>query len=252
MFSYEPQNSAGCYVKSLGFYWRSDEHSGEEGYALLARSSPGTPVELLKSTSSTWSDQARVTVHGSGSGSFDDVGRVVVHPRLPLVVVADGPVLKAYDTSLNEYWTAPTAGLASPIFHGVALAGGMSYTVYAALEVAGAGGSALTVVRYDAVDPLNAAGKLTVAPNVVDTRGSGRLETRPFVVFGLKGSPAGSVSVRIYDAAGNLNYTLPVTLDSNGRTEYRWHVDLRSGVYWAVAQGGGVNDKKPFSVVGDH
>jgi hypothetical protein len=176
---------------------------------------------------------------------------MAIPPSLPFVVVADGPVLRGYDTTLKPLWDLVPDSLSSPRFHGVAVGGsGASFVIYAALEVNGPGGGTLKVLRFDGTMPAAGKGKMLIAPNVVE-RSSGR----PYVFFRLIGNPGGSVSIRIFDVAGHLVTTIPAPLDGAGRAEVKWDVGTKSsttilpGTYWALADGGGVSDKKALAVV---
>ena len=99
--------------------------------------------------------------------------------------------------------------------------------------------------------PLTAGlGTLLIAPNVLDASAAGQ-----GIVFLAKGDPNGLVEVRIFDSAGQAMGILRIPLDANGegRTYYtKDGVGGRRpgpGLYWALAAGGGVNDRRKFMVV---
>lgn len=93
-------------------------------------------------------------------------------------------------------------------------------------------------------------GSLKIGPNKLDMANpSGQVK------FHLKGDPGGVTEVRIYNMAGQYMGTIPVLLNAGGVGVASY--DLKGvdgyipvpGAYWALAQGGGVNDKKLFFIV---
>jgi len=93
-------------------------------------------------------------------------------------------------------------------------------------------------------------GNMIIAPNTFDVSNpSGQVK------FHLKGDPGGVAEVRIYNAAGQYMGTIPVPLNAGGVGVASY--DLKGvdgyipvpGAYWALAQGGGVNDKQLFFIV---
>ena len=117
------------------------------------------------------------------------------------------------------------------------------------------------VITVEAVQPTVPStasivnGKLTeghmiVAPNVLNLSVSSSA-----LVFYARGNPNGVTTITVYDEAGGFFGKLTVPLDGSGLGHVNWagtplggH-QAGTGVYWAVASGSGVNDKKPFSIV---
>jgi N-acetylneuraminic acid mutarotase len=119
----------------------------------------------------------------------------------------------------------------------------------------GSGGGASSTIVTDALigEKLKSRlrpGEIIVAPNVMDPANPASQ-----VIFGLKGDPGETVSVDIYDEAGKFIGTVTVVLDPSGfgsgkivGAEVNGR-KLGTGVYWAVAKGGGVNARIRFAVV---
>jgi sugar lactone lactonase YvrE len=111
--------------------------------------------------------------------------------------------------------------------------------------------------RVRAFDPFSPAwetlrkGSILIAPNVLDPAAG-----RPVVGFHLQGNAGGRTDVALYNAAGRCVRIMHVVLDATGAGEASYSSagasgrPLGPGVYWAVASGGGVNDRKPFFVAG--
>ena len=91
---------------------------------------------------------------------------------------------------------------------------------------------------------------MVIAPNVLDySRGNA------FVNLVFRGDPGGTTDLRIYNEAGRMVLYKSVPLGSGGQVllKFDGHGDssqlLGSGVYWVIANGGGITAKKPFVVV---
>jgi hypothetical protein len=92
-------------------------------------------------------------------------------------------------------------------------------------------------------------GKLVIAPNVLE-----RKNPASVLGFALHGNAGGKVTIYIFNASGGGIDEFDLSLDSAGYGTH-WYVGpnnspLAPGVYWAKAFGSGVNDRKPFMVVG--
>jgi len=91
---------------------------------------------------------------------------------------------------------------------------------------------------------------LLIAPNRLDLGGP-----QGEVKFHLKGDPGGVAEIRIYDSSGAFMGKMSVTLNAGGVGEATYTAEgidgkkPAPGAYWALATGGGVNDKKLFFVV---
>ena len=96
-----------------------------------------------------------------------------------------------------------------------------------------------------------AQGKLLIAPNLLDLAQPGASMT-----FWGRGTPGGTVELRIYDAAGGYMGALKIALDATGfgsvvlKGNRLADTELGSGVYWALPTGGGVSGRRPFMVQG--
>jgi hypothetical protein len=95
-----------------------------------------------------------------------------------------------------------------------------------------------------------AQGSMLAAPNVLDPG-----DPASKVVFTFKGNAGGQVDIDIYDEAGLHLGVLKGTIDGTGVgsvTLAKFEIDgrkLGTGVYYAVAKGGGVSARRPFAVV---
>jgi hypothetical protein len=93
------------------------------------------------------------------------------------------------------------------------------------------------------------SGQLVIAPTRLDLA-----HPDSAVKFHLHGSSGGSVEIRVFDAAGEYVGRQVVSLDAGGVGTGSLTISgvggraLTAGAYWAVASGGGVNDKKLFYV----
>lgn len=93
-------------------------------------------------------------------------------------------------------------------------------------------------------------GSLVVAPNVLDLSKAGAK-----ISFHVKGEPGKEAEIRVYDSAGHFmgSVKAPLSGDDSGKVDYTADglegMRPAPGGYWAVARGGGVNDKKKFFVV---
>ena len=93
-------------------------------------------------------------------------------------------------------------------------------------------------------------GALLVAPTAMELSNPAS-EVRLYV----KGTPNETVHIRIYTAIGGYMGKLRVVLDGVGEGEAAYLADgiggkkPGPGAYWAVARGGGINDKKMFFVL---
>jgi len=92
-------------------------------------------------------------------------------------------------------------------------------------------------------------GHIIIAPNRLDLSSpSGKVK------FHLKGDAGGVVTIRIYDAAGRYMGETEVTLNSGGVATVEYGLagfggyPPAAGAYWALATGGGVDDRKLFFV----
>jgi len=92
-------------------------------------------------------------------------------------------------------------------------------------------------------------GKILLGPNVIAPGGTGTIN------LAMRGSAGGRVEVSIYDEGDRLVRRFNVTLDAHGLVDYPYdgrdlnNSRLAPGSYWIRADGGGVNDRRPFMVV---
>jgi len=93
-------------------------------------------------------------------------------------------------------------------------------------------------------------GRIAIAPNRLDPAGTGRQ-----FMIAVKGEGGREVTLSVCDVAGRIRREIRLILDAKGdvRTDYDGKDStgsyLTPGLYWIVARGGGVDDKKGFAVV---
>jgi hypothetical protein len=94
------------------------------------------------------------------------------------------------------------------------------------------------------------AGKVLAAPNVLETS-----DPASVIKIAVRGDPNAGVVVRIYSESGEIVRKLTAVTGGSGGAVVTFDgrdekgVRLGSGVYWAVASGGGVNDRKAIFMV---
>jgi proline racemase len=109
--------------------------------------------------------------------------------------------------------------------------------------------SVSNALPVEVLGPAVGAGKIMVAPNRLDLS-----VPQGKVKLHLKGNAGGAVTIRIYDVAGRFMGDETVTLNSGGIgvIEYGCEgfdgIPPAPGACWALAEGGGVKDKKMFYV----
>jgi hypothetical protein len=90
-----------------------------------------------------------------------------------------------------------------------------------------------------------------IAPNRLDLSRAGTA-----VTFHAHGHSGGLVTIRIYDAAGTYYGRVTMALDAAGVGRLDYPAPGMSGptpgfgAWWALAEGGGVNDRRIFFVTG--
>ena len=204
----------------------------------------------------------RLTVTNTGSGAANTVAPAIrVSAGASLVTLAAGPApanvaslaAGAAATFVYTYTTSTGAGgsvqfSATGSGTDAGTAAVVSAQATAGLTVTYNPPSATPYVPPPAAGAV-AKGRMLAAPNILDP---GDPATK--VVFTFKGDPNGQTEIDIYDEARQYLGTLKGTIDSHGIgtvTITGLGVNgkkLGIGVYWAVARGGGVKDRRPFAV----